>query len=120
MLGRDLSGLVDELPRRIGKDGGEAAFADEVEQVPSNGVHKCTQRWRGHHARGTPPCDSRNTKRCWNRFQLCIQIFTRRNTSRAFAVPAKKAPRRDPPTPAPRLHPSKTPAAAPACRRTRR
>src|SRR5262249_15670645 len=31
VLGRDLSGLVDELPRRIGEDGAEAALADDVE-----------------------------------------------------------------------------------------
>jgi hypothetical protein len=39
VLGRDLSGLVEELPGRIGEDGGEAAFAEEVEQVASNGMH---------------------------------------------------------------------------------
>jgi hypothetical protein len=39
VLRGDLPGLVGELPRRIGKDGAEAAFADELEQVASNGVH---------------------------------------------------------------------------------
>jgi hypothetical protein len=42
MLGSDLPGLVDELPRGIGEDCREPPFADEGEQVVFNGVHKVT------------------------------------------------------------------------------
>ena len=73
VLGRDLPGLVGELPRRIGKDGAEAAFADELEQVASNGIHKMHLAVeRISRARNTA-CDSGNTKRSWSRFQLHIK-----------------------------------------------
>jgi hypothetical protein len=39
VLGRDLSGLVDELPGRIGQDGGEASVAGEAGQVAVDGAH---------------------------------------------------------------------------------
>ena len=39
VLGRDLAGAVGELPRRVGKQGGEAAGADKSEQVLIDGGH---------------------------------------------------------------------------------
>src|SRR5262249_20406113 len=42
VLRGDFAGLVNELPRRIGKDGRKPPFADKGDQIASNGIHGCT------------------------------------------------------------------------------
>src|SRR6516165_1797077 len=89
VLGRDLPGLVGELPRRIGKDGAEAALADELEHVASNGIHEMQLAVeRISRARNTA-CDSGNTKRSWSRFQLHIRNL---HTLERPASPSVKNP----------------------------
>jgi hypothetical protein len=47
VFGSNLAGLVGELPRRVGQNGREAAFANEGEQIAFRGGHEKSTSRRG-------------------------------------------------------------------------